>query len=226
VVPLPQEAAPSAIRPAEAETSLGWPDPLRGSPVDFPRPAGLQYVPGETEDRGAAGPGLRPAAPAPGLVAGRPAGPDRGQEARGHDSGDRAIWVTPGARMAAAPDRSPAAAAAGADWSPASAAGRDQVPAAARDLVPPAAVRQPAKAGTEPPRRFRDPRPAGQPRVSIGTIEVTVVPAATPAPESGRNQAPAPAAPGRPRPASPHTAGMTAGRLTQGLRRWHGIAQG
>jgi hypothetical protein len=243
VVPLSQGGAPSATHRAEAQPPRSWPEPLWGTPVDLPRTAGLQHVPGETDDGGAFGPELQSTALTPRPGTGRPAGPgrghdDRGRDDRGQDSGDAGIRVTPNARAVAAPERPPAPAAAGADRSPAPmtarldrlqapAVARDLVPAAPRDLMPPpAAVPRPAAAGTEPAGRLRDPRPSGQARVSIGTIEVTVVPAAPPTPEIGRNQPSAPAAPGRSRPASPLAAGMTAGRLEQGLRRWHGIAQG
>jgi len=223
----PRNGVPPATRPAAAQPPPSWPGPLQGTPVDLPRPAAA-YVPGPTEprpDRGTVGPGLQPAALAPGPERGRPAGPARGQDHpgsgdrdrrdRGQVSGDGRTRVASGARTITALDRSPAPAAA-----------RDLVPAAARDLVPAAAVLRPAAAGTEPAGRPRDPRPSGQPRVSIGTIEVTVLPVAPPAREAGPKQPPAAAVPGRPRPAAPVAAGMTADRLQQGLRRWHGIAQG
>lgn len=56
-------------------------------------------------------------------------------------------------------------------------------------------------------------RPA---QVSIGTIEVTVVPAAPPQPPRRD----------RPRPVSPLPASPPADRLRDGIRRWHGTAQG
>jgi hypothetical protein len=243
VVPPPQAGAPSATHRAEAQPPRSWPEPPWGTPVDLPRTAGLPLVPGETDDGGAFGPELQSTALTPRPGTGRPAGPgrghdDRGRDDRGQDSGDAGIRVTPNARTVAAPERPPAPAAAGADRPPAPmmarldhlqapTVARDLVPAPPRDLMPPpAAVPRSAAAGTEPAGRLRDPRPSGQARVSIGTIEVTVVPAAPPTPEIGRNQPSAPAAPGRSRPASPLAAGMTAGRLEQGLRRWHGIAQG
>ena len=166
---------------------------------------------------------------------------DRRQDDHGEDSGDAGTRVTPGARPAPGPERSSAQAAAGPVGSPAPAAagpvgspapatatlGRLQVPIAAPDLLPPSGIvpRSATAAGTGPDGRLQDPRASGQPRVSIGTIEVTVVPAAPPAPEIGRNRPPAPAAPGRSRPASQPAAGLAAG-WAQGLRRWYGIAQG
>jgi hypothetical protein len=166
---------------------------------------------------------------------------DRRRDGHGEDSGGAGTRVTPGARPAPGPERAPAPAAAGPVGSPAQAAagpvgsaapttatpGRLQVPTAAPDLLPPSAIvpRSATAAGTGPDGRLQDPRASGQPRVSIGTIEVTVVPAAPPAPEIGRNRPPAPAAPGRSRPASQPAAGLAAG-WAQGLRRWYGIAQG
>jgi hypothetical protein len=64
-------------------------------------------------------------------------------------------------------------------------------------------------------------RPA---RVSIGTIEVTVVSAPEPAAPTHPVAAPAPQARRRPRPPSQLAAG--ADRLREGRRRWYGTAQG
>jgi hypothetical protein len=227
--PLPQEGASSPAHLAAAQPPRTWPDALWGTPVDLPRPAGLQNVQGHTEDPTAFGPGPRAAAPAPGPGTGRPPGPGRGQQDRSHDSDGAGIRVTSSARTVATPDQSSTPAATTPDPSPAPAARLDrfQGPAAAPDLMPPpAAVPLPATPGAGPANRLRESRPSAQPRVSIGTIEVTVVPTAPPARETGPKQLPAAAAAGRPRPAGPIAAGMTAGRLQQGLRRWHGIAQG
>jgi hypothetical protein len=61
-------------------------------------------------------------------------------------------------------------------------------------------------------------------RVSIGTIEVTVVP---PAPQPGHPEdGPARPRPGRQGAASLLAVGPGAERLRDGLRRWHGTAQG
>jgi hypothetical protein len=61
--------------------------------------------------------------------------------------------------------------------------------------------------------------------VSIGTIEVTVVPPARPGPAAGgTGQGSFPGAGAVPDAAGPRTAG--AQRLRDGLRRWYGIAQG
>ena len=59
--------------------------------------------------------------------------------------------------------------------------------------------------------------------MSIGTIEVTVVPPARP----GRESRPGAQVPrGGPRPASLLAAHGGTSRLRDGLRRWYGIAQG
>jgi hypothetical protein len=238
--PLPQEGASSPAHLAAAQPPRAWPGALWGTPVELPRPAALPLVPGHTQDPRASGPGPGPAAPVPGTGTGRPSGPGRGQQDRGHDSGDIGIRVTSSARTAAAPDLSPAPVTAGAGPSPAPAGAETgpsaapaargdhfQVPLAVSDLAPPPAeAPRPATSGTGPAGRLREPRPSGQPQVSIGTIEVTVVPAPSPARELGPKQPPAAAAAGGPRSAGPVAAGMTAGRLQQGLRRWHGIAQG
>lgn len=92
------------------------------------------------------------------------------------------------------------------------------------DLIPPPSA---ATSGVEVsgldtgPGRRRPPvgRPA---QVSIGAIEVTVVPPAEPA----APQSTPPERRDRPRPVSAPPAFSGADRLRDGLRRWHGIAQG
>jgi hypothetical protein len=97
---------------------------------------------------------------------------------------------------------------------------RPREPAAVRDLAPQPASDPPpiAISGTGP----GEPRVPRRPRVSIGTIEVTVVPPAPAAPEI---RLPAPVTPGRSRPPSPFAASAGADRLRHGLRRWYGTAQ-
>jgi hypothetical protein len=96
------------------------------------------------------------------------------------------------------------------------------VPPAAREAGVTGRSTEPAARDLLPPVPESRPDAAPQPRVSIGAIEVTVVPpspaAATPATQPGA-QAPA----GRP-PSLLTSAG--AGRLRDGLRRWYGTAQG
>jgi hypothetical protein len=89
-----------------------------------------------------------------------------------------------------------------------------------RDLLPPAAggERRDEQAGAGRPAREA---PA---RVTIGTIEVTVVPPARPA-RGAAEPARVPPLPPAARPASP-LAETGSARLRSGLRRWYGIAQG
>jgi hypothetical protein len=101
-------------------------------------------------------------------------------------------------------------------------------PAAQRDLLPP-----PAQDPWSRGRPGRDPAGGPHPwdfaakraRVSIGTIEVTVLPP-VPAPPSQPIRPAVQPARGRTRPPSLLAASTGADRLRDGLRRWHGTAQG
>jgi hypothetical protein len=100
---------------------------------------------------------------------------------------------------------------------------------AARDLLPPTGTAEAGRAdgpaglpGPDPAGARPQPRGAARAPVSIGTIEVTVVPPAQP--EATRSAPPT--ATGRSRPASLLASGSGADRLRDGLRRWHGTAQG
>jgi hypothetical protein len=89
-----------------------------------------------------------------------------------------------------------------------------------RDLLPPVGTEHagPGRSRREPPGR-----------VTIGTIEVTVVPPARPAHGAGipPQIAPSPAGPlTAAHPAAPRFAEAGTARLRDGLRRWYGIAQG
>jgi hypothetical protein len=90
-----------------------------------------------------------------------------------------------------------------------------------RDLLPPARTEH-----AEPGRSRREP-PG---RVTIGTIEVTVVPPARPAHGAGTPPRIAPPLPAELLPAghraAPRFAEAGTARLRDGLRRWYGIAQG
>ena len=80
----------------------------------------------------------------------------------------------------------------------------------------------PGPGGPGPGGAGSDAQGTRAPRVSIGAIEVTVVPPARP-----ERIQPAPPPPRRlPRPASLLTGNAGADRLRDGLRRWHGTAQG
>jgi hypothetical protein len=92
--------------------------------------------------------------------------------------------------------------------------------AAVPDLVPP-----PARAtGRDEQTRMDEPRREAPGRVTIGAIEVTVVPPARPAGGPGGPR-PDPAPAGQPR-SGPSPAEAGGARLRDGLRRWYGIAQG
>jgi len=89
-----------------------------------------------------------------------------------------------------------------------------------RDLLPPGRTEH-----AEPGRSRREP-PG---RVTIGTIEVTVVPPARPAHGAGTSPRIPPPLPAEPLPAGHRAARRFAeagtARLRDGLRRWYGIAQ-
>jgi len=142
------------------------------------------------------GPGLTAASPVPGGPPGTPVIPPS---------------APAGPRLAAARNGSPLA---GRDE------GDDGRSGVVPDLVPP-----PARAtGRDEQTRMDESRREAPGRVTIGAIEVTVVPPARPAGGRGEPRpAPAPAVQPRSAP-SPAEAGGA--RLRAGLRRWYGIAQG
>jgi hypothetical protein len=80
--------------------------------------------------------------------------------------------------------------------------------------------------GLEPGGLDQKPHGSGRPRVSIGTIEVTVVPPASAALPAAEIRLPAPAVPAWSRPASLLAGNAGAGWMRDGLRRWYGTAQG
>lgn len=87
----------------------------------------------------------------------------------------------------------------------------------------------PAPAIDRPSSRSGGPRDAGgssRARVSIGTIEVTVVPPARPTPPASDIRAFGQPAPTASRARSMLATGPGSNRLRDGLRRWHGTAQG
>jgi hypothetical protein len=91
--------------------------------------------------------------------------------------------------------------------------------AAIHDLLP-----VPAPVIGQPGGSRRDPGAASGARVSIGTIEVTVVP--PPAPAVRDVPTPAHTAPSRPRAGSALAPRPASDRLRDSLRRWYGTAQG
>jgi hypothetical protein len=211
----PGPGSQPASRPRLADDPTGTGPPgsragaPRGRPADLPGATGPAPPAGETDAQ--AGPVARAGtAPAPsGREPADMAGPRPGQRtddaglpvARGTAGGPGA----PGAEGSADPDR------------PAE-------PTAVRHLMPPAADLRPAAvSGSAPGEPYREPRGAGRSQVTIGTIDVTVIPpaaAARPAPP------PAPVPSGWSRPGSLLTASAGADRRRDGLRRWYGTAQG
>ncbi len=101
-------------------------------------------------------------------------------------------------------------------------------PTVVRDLIPPPspATRPITVPGPEQGEPYQQPRVPGAPRVSIGTIDVTVLPPAPPAPPAPEIRPPAQVARGWTRPPSLLAATAGAGRLRDGVRRWYGTAQG
>jgi hypothetical protein len=102
--------------------------------------------------------------------------------------------------------------------------GRRWEPAPVLDLRPaPSSRSAPARGLRAEPGEVRAPRLA---RVSIGTIEVTVVPPAPPAPAVPEIRPQVPVSPRWPRPSSLLATSAGSDRLRDGLRRWYGTAQG
>ena len=205
VGPLPSSRARPAGHAARGQPPGSWTGPAWGTPVELPPAIEPVPVTGETDRRPAAasrpGPEALPSGPGPVGAAGLHQGQLRGEPG---------ISVTFGARDAAGGPR------------------RSRGPAAAvRDLVPPTtlAPRSIEMPGPVPGGSRQEPRVTGPARVSIGTIEVTVVPPPRPAP-AHETRPPAQVARGWSRPPSLLAVSAGTGRLRDGLRRWYGTAQG
>ncbi len=100
-----------------------------------------------------------------------------------------------------------------------------------RELMPPpAADSDPAALpAAEPGEPHRRPHASQRPHVSIGTIDVTIVPSATPTPAAAAAREIAFPMQGTPRWSGPSyslAASASADRLRDGFRRWYGTAQG
>lgn len=192
--PRPPGPVPSASAHPPASAARGWPPQAPASVPSWETPVELTRP---AELAAAAGQaGTRSTAP-PAPLAGSPAS-----------------WPGQASAATANRDQGPSAAA----------ATTGKIPA----LPPPALAPRPDEP-TEPTgpglfgSRQQLPGGPGPDRVSIGTIEVTVVPPTRPGAESRPGvQAPR----GRPRPASLLAAHGGTSRLRDGLRRWYGIAQG
>ncbi len=97
---------------------------------------------------------------------------------------------------------------------------------AVHDLLPsPSPANEAIEQSGSGPGGSGRPGGAAWPQVSIGTIEVTVVPPTRPEPAAGV-QPPARAAGSRSRDGSGAAAGAGSDRIRSGLRRWYGTAQG
>jgi hypothetical protein len=220
--PVPPLAEPGPVSPrhtastgdtAPARSPRTWPSALWAGPVDLPETIGPAPVTGEAEPQdGPSSPAGLAAPPSPP----RPAPPASWhQDQRRDDAGPRPVGTTDARAAPGATD----------DAEP----GRASEPPPVRDLLPPLIAEQgPAAAsGAEPGEQRREPQ-VPRPRVSIGTIEVTVVPP-PPAPVAPAAGAGAPAAQALPRwPGPSARPAVTAGadRLRDGVRRWYGTAQG
>jgi len=223
----PAQAAPRRRRPSYSGSPAAAPanpagtgrarppeprvGPLWGAPVALPQAVEPAPMTDEAVRRAVSASPAGPTAPPSGPGMAAPAGSRPGQRddagasvARG-GAGHRG----PGAGRATAPGRPPEL-------------------APVRELMPPPASRAgPATMpGPEPGEPYREPRAPGRPYLSIGTIEVTVVPPAPPAAAGREAQPPPPVTPGWSRPPSLLASGAGRDSLRDGLRRWYGTAQG
>ncbi len=227
--PLPSSSSRPAGDTARAQPLASWTSPLWGTPVDLPQAIELLPVAGETDRQAPSRP--RAAAPPPG-----PGPATTARQRQDPPRTDAAIPATPPpgpgpattARPRQDPPRTDAAIPATPDDRDAAGRERSGGTTAVRDLIPPpaSAPRSIAMLGPEPGELHQKPRVSGRPRVSIGTIEVTVLPPAPPPPLTHEIRPPAQVARGWTRPPSLLAASAGADRLRDGLRRWYGTAQG
>jgi len=211
--PVTPAAAASGRPPGASAIGSPW-----ATPVELPDPAGRPPATGGAGTQPAAAPasppGAAPGPPPPGAAPGPPSGRPR-PAAAGIDQRQPG-----GAGSQQAPGRGDSIG----ELGPARAAVAGHLqPASHPALAPrPDELAGPDRFGS----RQRPPGGPGSARVSIGTIEVTVLPPARPTLHPGESRSPAPVPRGRSRP--PSLFGTTAGatRLRDGLRRWYGIAQG
>jgi hypothetical protein len=216
---LPQEPPSASSRPrpeggtGRAQPPGSWSSPLWGAPVNLPEAIELAPVAGEAARRAISASPAGPATP-PGGHAIPPAGPATAGTHQGQRTGDAGSLVAHRASGHHVPDAEDATALYG-----------PREPAPVRDLRPPlpSRTRPAAMSGTETGEPHREPRAPGRPQVSIGTIEVTVLP---PAPAVHQALPPPPVARGWSRPPSLLASSAGMDRLRDGLRRWYGTAQG
>ena len=208
--PLPSRTPRPAAGSGPARPPGSWVSALRERPVELPE--AIEHAPAAGQADRRAAPVSRavpavpavPAAPPPGPGPIAPAGSRQDQH-----TDDAAV----ARRAALGPEAPGAEGVADLDGSSEPTPVRDLMPKLTSDHLPAAIPR------TEPGQ----PLVPRRPRVSIGTIEVTVVP---PAPAVREIRPPVPVTRGWSRPPSPFAASAGADRLRNGLRRWYGTAQG
>lgn len=228
VTPQPSSSPRPAGDAARAQPPGSWTSPLWGTPADLPQAIEPSPLTGEKDRRDPSRPGA--AAPPPGPGPAATAGPH--QDPRGTEAGiPAAVQPGPAPAVTVGTQHGPPRTDAGMPAAPGSRnAGQERSgePTAVRDLrpLPGPAARPIAMPGPEPGGQYQRPRVSGPPRVSIGTIDVTVLPPAPPAPPAPGIRPPAQVARGWTRPPSLLAATAGADRRRDGLRRWYGTAQG
>jgi hypothetical protein len=210
---------PGQVNPTTGQVSL------RPGQVG-PTPRQVDPTTGQVSLRpGQVGPTPRQLSPPPGQVDAAPPRPSAAP--RAGDPLPHPPAAQPVQRPRAAALQAPSA---GTGGEPVTAAteGPEHVPTPAMlgDLFPSADRAHYPTGNQEPGPNGPNPRPRtiGQPHVSIGTIEVTVLPA-PPAATAPHPPVPQPSAPPTGQWERP-TSGLDGIELRAGLRRWYGIAQG
>jgi hypothetical protein len=195
-----------------AQSSEPWAGPLWGAPVDLPE--AVEFTPKADE---AARRMISPSPAGPAAPSSGPAAAAIAASRDGHQTDNPGALVVRGAAGYPVPG---AEAAAAPNW--------PREPAPVRNLIPPTLARtRPAPIpGSEPDEPHRKPRVSGQPNVSIGTIEVTVISPASPTPAAREAQPSPPVTRGWSRPPSLLASSAGRDRMRDGLRRWYGTAQG
>jgi hypothetical protein len=228
-------SAQADTRPGQAGTTPGQAGAASGHVGTTP--GQVSPTPGQADTRpGQASPISGQAGPAPGQLRPAPgqadATPPRPSAApRAGDPLPHPPAAHPIQRQPAAALQAPSAEAGGGPVTAATEGPRHvPKPAMLGDLFPSADRAHYPTGNQEPGPDGPNPRPrtTGQPRVSIGTIDVTVLPApstVTP-PHPPVPQPSAPPTDQWQRPASTLSTGLDGTELRAGLRRWYGIAQG
>jgi hypothetical protein len=209
--PLPPRSPRRTVDAGQARPPGSWVSSLREGPVELPGAVELAPVAGRPDPQAVPVSQVAPAAPPsepsswPGLIdpadSRQDTGDADGTVARQAEIGSAA----PGTKGTTDLDRS-------------------REPAAARDLIPQPISNSPPVA--MPRTGPGEPLVPRRSRVSIGTIEVTVVPPTPLAPAVREIQPPASVTRGWSRPPSPFAVSAGADRLRYGFRRWYGMAQG